>query len=133
VLILSMSGDDEYIDQAISAGVSAYLVKDTVASELIAAIREVKKGNAFFSPSVSKILLEKQKNALFNAPRKTLTLREKQIIQFIADGKTSREIGEYLHISTRTVDKHRQQMMEKLGIHDVASLTRFALTKGLVK
>ena len=133
IIILSMYGDEEYIDQAIQSGVDAYLVKESVAGELIRAIREVARGNAYFSPSVSKVLRERQKMQLERENPGTLTLREKEILQFVASGKTSREIGEILDISARTVDKHRQQLMEKLGIRDVAGLTRYAMTKGFIR
>ena len=133
IVVLSMYGDEEYVDQAIQSGVDAYLVKESVAGELIRAIREVAKGNAYFSPSVSKLLRERQKVQLERDHPNALTLREKEVLQFVAAGKTSREIGEVLNISPRTVDKHRQQLMEKLGIRDVAGLTRYALTKGFVR
>jgi DNA-binding NarL/FixJ family response regulator len=133
IIILSMYGDEEYVDQAIQSGVDAYLVKETVAGELINAIREVVKGNAFFSPSISKILRERQKLQHEQANPSALTLREKEILQFVASGKTSREIADVLNISARTIDKHRQQLMEKLDIRDVAGLTRYAVAKGFIK
>jgi DNA-binding NarL/FixJ family response regulator len=133
IIILSMYGDEEYVDQAIQSGVDAYLVKETVAGELITAIREVVKGNAFFSPSVSKVLRERQKLQFERENPSALTLREKEILQFVAVGKTSREIADILNISQRTIDKHRQQMMEKLDIRDVAGLTRYAMAKGMIK
>jgi DNA-binding NarL/FixJ family response regulator len=133
IIILSMYGDEEYVDQAIQSGVDAYLVKETVAGELITAIREVVKGNAFFSPSVSKVLRERQKLQFERENPLALTLREKEILQFVAVGKTSREIADILNISQRTIDKHRQQMMEKLDIRDVAGLTRYAMAKGMIK
>jgi DNA-binding NarL/FixJ family response regulator len=133
IIILSMYGDEEYVDQAIQSGVDAYLVKDTVAGELIKAIREVVKGNAFFSPSVSTILRDRQKRQLEHDNPGELTLREKEVLQFVTAGKTSREIGEILNISPRTVDKHRQQVMDKLDVRDIAGLTRYALGKGLIK
>jgi len=133
IIILSMYGDEEYVDQAIQSGVDAYLVKDTVAGELIKAIREVVKGNAFFSPSVSTILRDRQKRQLERDNPGELTLREKEVLQFVAVGKTSREIGDILNISPRTIDKYRQQLMEKLEIRDVAGLTRYAVAKGMIK
>jgi DNA-binding NarL/FixJ family response regulator len=133
IIILSMYGDEEYVDQAIQSGVDAYLVKETVAGELIKAIREVMKGNAFFSPSVSTILRDRRKGQLERDNPLELTLREKEVLQFVTVGKTSREIGDILNISPRTVDKHRQQLMEKPDIRDIAGLTRYAVTKGLIK
>jgi DNA-binding NarL/FixJ family response regulator len=133
IIILSMYGDEEYVDQAIQSGVDAYLVKETVAGELIKAIREVMKGNAFFSPSVSTILRDRRKGQLERDNPLELTLREKEVLQFVTAGKTSREIGDILNISPRTVDKHRQQLMEKLDIRDIAGLTRYAVAKGLIR
>lgn len=133
VLILSMSGDEETVEQAIDAGISGYLVKDTVADELISAIREIHRGNAYFSPSISRILLEQKRNAPRARSDDGLTQREIQILQFVADGRTTKEIAHFLGISSKTVDNHRQQIMTKLNIHDMVSLTRYALSKGLVR
>lgn len=132
VVILSMWLDDELVRQAMNVGVSGYVVKQTAASELITAIREVQKGNAFFSPSVSKVLLKFQGQSHLGK-RPSLTYREYEVLQLITEGKSSKEIGEVLLISTKTIEKYRQQIMDKLNIHDVASLTRYALTNGLVK
>jgi DNA-binding NarL/FixJ family response regulator len=133
ILILSMLSDEESIEQSIKAGASGYLVKDAIAVELITAIRELKRGNAFFSPSVSKILLDQKRNSNGGKKPDSLTFREKEILQYIADGKTTREIADALSISSKTVDNHRQAMMAKLDIHDQVTLTRYALSKGIVK
>ncbi len=132
VIILSMYEDEELVEQAIQAGVNGYLIKETAAGDLLTAIREVKKGNAFFSPSVSRVLLEKKQNKPGDGATPQLTFREKEVLQFIAASKTNKEIGILLNISPKTVDKHRQQIMEKLDIHDVAGLTRYAMTKGFL-
>lgn len=133
VVILTMSEDEELVEQAIQAGVNGYLVKETASSDLLAAIREVNKGNAFFSPSVSKVLLAKKQNILTPGSVPQLTFREKEVLQLIAGSKTNKEIGVLLNISPKTVDGHRQQIMEKLDIHDIAGLTRYAIQKGFLK
>jgi len=136
VIILSMTCEEEFVVQAIDAGASGYLIKDTAPSELITAIREVQKGNAFFSPAVSKILLERQKKREsregISVPEE-LTHRERDVLQMLCDGYTSKEIGDRLAIGVKSVEKLRQQMMDKLGIHDLALLVRYAIRTGIVK
>jgi len=131
IIILSMSADEEFVTQAISVGVKGYLIKQTAASELIIAIREVHRGNAFLSPAISRILVDTHRKGI---AKKSffLTVREKEILELVAAGKTSKEIADNLCISARTVHKHRQQIMEKLDIHDIASLTRYAMEKGMI-
>jgi DNA-binding NarL/FixJ family response regulator len=133
VIILSMYDDRTHVRLAIDAGVRGYLIKQTAAVDLIKAIHEVAGGNVFFSPAVSAILLESGKA---DSPKKNhhgLTGREEEILKLVAMGKTTPEIGDRLCISSKTVEKHRQQMMDKLGIHDIAGLTRFAITAGLIR
>ena len=132
VIVLSMSSDEEFVAQAIAAGVRGYLVKQTAANELLSAIREVHRGNAFFSPAVSRVLLETHQYAPARKPV-GLTVREREVLQLVAAGKTSKEIAFQLCISVKTVDKYRGQIMDKLNIHDVAGLTRHAVLKGILK
>src|SRR5438309_466202 len=137
VLILSSYSDDEYVQQLTDAGASGYLVKQTAAQDLVAAIREAKKGNAFFSPAISKRLLEHYR-ATVNRPageakRPKLTPRELEVLQLIAEGYANKQIAGELFISIKTVEKHRQQLMHKLDIHDVAGLTRYAIAKGIIE
>ena len=130
-IILSVSSDAELVMQAIEMGVSGYLVKQTAASNVIAAIREAHKGNAFLSPSVSRIFIETHNHPEGRAS--LLTLREREVLQLVVGGKTNNDISATLCISIKTVEKHRQQIMDKLDIHDVAGLTRYALAEGLVQ
>jgi DNA-binding NarL/FixJ family response regulator len=137
VLILSSYSADEYVIQLAGAGVTGYLVKQTAARELVTGIREVNKGNAFFSPGISRRLRE-QYQASINLPRGErkefkLTTREQEILQLIAEGHTNRQIAAGLRISNKTVEKHRQQLMDKLDIHDIAGLTRYAIDKGVIE
>jgi DNA-binding NarL/FixJ family response regulator len=137
VLGLTSYGDDGYVQQLMKAGASGYLLKQTAANDLLKAIREVKQGHTFFSPAIGRRLREVCSSALLNghSARKTteLTSRELEVLQLIAEGFPNKQIAVELSISIKTVEKHRQQLMNKLELHDVASLTRYALSKGLVE
>jgi DNA-binding NarL/FixJ family response regulator len=138
VLVLSSYNDDEFVQQLTEAGAAGYLIKQTAANDLLKAIREAKKGNAFFSPSISKRLLDHYRNTyLHGAPpkagRDALTSREFEVLQLIAEGRANKQIAAELCISIKTVEKHRQQVMNKLNIHDIAGLTRYAISKGIIE
>lgn len=138
VLILSSYGDDEYVHQLTEAGASGYLIKQTAANDLIKAIREAHKGNAFFSPSISKRLLDYYREAYVRGKpmrrrSEQLTPREMEVLQLVAEGQVNKHIAAALSISIKTVEKHRQQLMNKLGIHDVAGLTRYAISHGVIE
>ena len=138
VLILSSYSDDDYVRQVIEAGAVGYLVKQTAASELLKAIREVSRGNVFFSPSIARKLRDQQSETFGRgrtAKRRAdhLTTREVEVLQLIAEGRANKQIAGELGISIKTVEKHRQQVMNKLGIHDVAGLTRHAIAKGIIE
>ena len=138
VLILSSYSDDEYISQLTEAGAAGYLVKQTAANDLLKAIREAHKGNAFFSPAIAKRLRDQCRESFAGGQpvkRRTdyLTTREAEVLQLIAEGRANKQIAAELCISIKTVEKHRQQVMNKLGIHDVAGLTRHAIAKGIIE
>ena len=137
VLVLSSYSDDEYVQQLTEAGAAGYLVKQTAANELLKAIREVHRGNAYFSPSIAKRLRDQCREAFTTGqPRRRtdhLTAREAEVLQLIAEGRANKQIAAELAISIKTVEKHRQQVMNKLGIHDVAGLTRHAIAKGIIE
>ena len=137
VLILSAHSDDAYVERVMELGASGYLIKQTAAHVLPEAIREVCKGKTFFSPDISKRLKDHQKRALARGkPGKTpvhLTSREMEVLQLIAEGKANKQTADALHISIKTVEKHRQSLMEKLNIHDTASLTRHAIEAGIIE
>ena len=138
VLVLSSYSDDEYVHQLTEAGAAGYLLKQTAAGDLIKAVREARKGNAFFSPAISKRLLEHYREAFLRGipvRKRTdlLTSRESEVLQLIAEGKANKQIASDLSISIKTVEKHRQQVMNKLNIHDVAGLTRYAISKGIIE
>ena len=138
VLILSGYGDDEYVHQLTEAGVSGYLIKQTAANDLIKAVREIAKGNAYFSPSVLKRLLELytksgSRSRTYRRPEACLTGRDHEVLQMVAEGHGSKRIASLLRLSASAVEKHRQHLMDKLDIHDVAGLTRYAISHGIVE
>jgi DNA-binding NarL/FixJ family response regulator len=138
VLVLTSYGDDECVEQLMRAGASGYLIKQTAANDLLKAIREVQRGNAFFSPTIAKRLRDQCREAFSNSGASSkksgeLTSRESEVLQLIAEGYSNKQIASELAISIKTVEKHRQQVMNKLNIHDVAGLTRYAISKGMVE
>lgn len=138
VLILSAYSDDAYIEHAMQAGAAGYLMKETAGDDLLRAIREIAKGNAFFSPPVAKRILkqwqEKYPNGSpVNKTAAALTSRQTEILQLIAEGYATKQIAGLLSLSVKTVEKHRQDLMNTLNIHNIASLTRYAVSSGVVE
>src|SRR3954451_4070601 len=138
VLVLSTYSDDEYVQQLTEAGAVGYLVKQTAANDLLKAIREAHKGNAFFSPFIAKRVSDHYRDAFTNGQpvkkrAECLTSRESEVLQLIAEGQANKQIAAELSISIKTVEKHRQQVMNKLNIHDVAGLTRHAIANGIIE
>ena len=136
VIILSAYNDDPYVEQAIAFGAAGYLIKQTSCHDLSKAIREVHNGRAFFSPSIAK-RFENQKSTVWGQTSRKrvarLTSRELDVLQRIAEGAPNKQVAVSLSISTKTVEKHRQNLMRKLNIHDVASLTRYAIGAGIIE
>ena len=137
VLILSSYNDDDYVEQLTESGVAGYLVKHTAGNELLKALREVSRGNAYFSPAVAKRLRDRcRENFTAGQTGKKrapyLTTREAEVLQLIAEGRANKQIAAELCISIKTVEKHRQAVMDKLRIHDIAGLTRYALVRGII-
>ena len=139
ILILSAHGDDVYLEQVSEIGVAGYLVKQTSAVVLAKAIREVHKGNKFFGRSVSKRLGHLQRVSPHGATGRqkkesvTLTSREMEVLQLIAEGSANKQTAAELGISIKTVEKHRQSLMNKLDIHDAAGLPRYAIAVGIIE
>jgi len=141
ILVLSAHDNEEYIIQVIRSGANGYLLKNSSAEDLFTAIRSVYTGHAFFSPSVSKVILESYLKAS-ESPQEPadaggvaesrLTSREREILQLVAEGQTHQQIGDLLHISVRTVDTHCNNIMKKLDIHDSAGLATYAIKNGIV-
>lgn len=137
VLVLTQYDNEEYIKRALQCGASGYLLKNSLATDLLSAIREVHAGNQFFTPAVSKIIVDSfirhESAHPANIKEVALTPREREILQMIAEGKTNQNIADKLFISVRTVEFHRSNIIEKLGAHDVASLVKYAIQQGLVQ
>ncbi|HEY1847614.1 MAG TPA: response regulator transcription factor [Opitutaceae bacterium] len=138
VLILSSYADDEYVHHLAEAGASGYLVKQTASADLITAVRQIAKGNAYFSPSILKRLLELYRETSAKGRpaaglTEPLTSREQEVLQMVAEGHVNKQIAAALNLSIKTVEKHRQQLMDKLNIHDIAGLTRYAISHGVVE
>ncbi len=136
VLILSGYDNDEYILQVVQSGANGYVLKTTFLEDLYAAIRSVYNGQAFFSPSVSKVIVEGYLNRSSTSGDSTkslraLTTREREILQLIAEGHLHQQIAQRLSISVRTVDTHRNNIMKKLDIHDTAGLVNYAIKNGI--
>jgi DNA-binding NarL/FixJ family response regulator len=127
VLALSQHGERQYVLTLLTAGASGYILKRALGSDLITALRTVAGGDTYLYPTVSDIVLEAMQN-----PGESLTPREAEILQHIVRGKTSPQIAEGLSLSVKTVEWHRNNLMSKLGVHNVAELVRFALQHGLV-
>ena len=137
VIVLSMHEAEEYVQQAFQAGAAGYLLKGAEVGELEMAIRAVARGGTYISPSISRFLvsgyLSRGKGQSGKPdPLERLTSRQREILQLIAEGHSTKEIAYQLHLSIKTVETHRAQLMERLDIHDVAGLVRFALRSGLI-
>lgn len=140
VLIMTVHRNEEYVFQAIEDGADGYLLKDSSASELMHALRSVLAGERYLCPAVATQVVgaylegKRGRNGTTNprTPLDTLSRRERMVLKLVAEGYRSREIGELLSISEKTVEKHRANLMHKLGINSVSGLTTFALERGLV-
>jgi DNA-binding NarL/FixJ family response regulator len=136
VVILSMHADETYILRALKAGARGYLLKDSTESDLARAIRAVAEGKSFFSPAVSKVLLEDYVRKLQRTggedSYELLTPREREILQLIAEGKSNKDVANLLHLSVYTVETHRANIMEKLKLKSVPELILYAVRKGVI-
>jgi two-component system response regulator NreC len=131
VLALSMHKDSVYVREILRAGARGYLLKDSIASDLLAAVRAVARGEGYLSPGVSDAVLNDYRRHVTD-PIDLLSSREREVLQMIAEGKTNKEIATVLNLSVYTVDAHRGRIMEKLNLHSVTDLVRFAVRCGLV-
>jgi DNA-binding NarL/FixJ family response regulator len=138
VLILSAHSDDAYVDQVEALGASGFLVKQTSSDELATAIRKIHGGETFFSASIIKQAMARgrkssSRDGLLKKKNNCLSSREMEVLQLIAEGKANKQVASELGVSFKTVDKHRQHLMSKLNIHDVAGLTRYAIAEGIIE
>jgi two-component system, NarL family, response regulator NreC len=131
VVALSMHKDNVYVREILRAGARGYLLKDSVAGDLVSAIRAVAQGEGYISPAVSNAVLDDYRKHVTN-PIDLLSSREREVLQMLAEGKTNKEIAVVLNLSVYTVDAHRGRIMEKLNVHSINELVRFAVRNGLI-
>ena len=136
VLVLSMHADEPYIMEALQAGAKGYLLKDSAGQDLIRAIEVVATGKSFFSPAVSKVLLDDYVRRMTNAGvtdrYQTLSEREREVFQLIAEGHTNKTIADMLSVSPTTIETHRAHILHKLDIHNTAELVLYAVRRGVI-
>ena len=134
VMILSMHANEEYVLQALRSGAMGYVLKDAGISELELAVRAIVRGETYLSPAVSKHVVADYVRRVSSEPSslEQLTSRQREILQLIAEGRTTKEIADLLYVSVKTVETHRLQLMKRLNIHDIAGLVRYAIRMGLV-
>jgi DNA-binding NarL/FixJ family response regulator len=138
VLILSAHSDDEYIERMTAVGAAGFLEKQTSAEILTKAIHEVAEGKRFFSPAIAKRMADtvgrsRDRDGLAKAAGTRLTSREVEVLQLVAEGSANKQVAAELSISIKTVEKHRQHLMDKLNIHETAGLTRYAIAQGIIE
>jgi two-component system, NarL family, response regulator NreC len=131
VIALSMHKDSVYVREVLRAGARGYLLKDSGAGDLVSAVRAVARGESYLSPAISNAVLDDYRKHVTN-PIDLLTSREREVLQMLAEGKTNKEIAGVLNLSVYTVDAHRGRIMEKLNLHSINELVRFAVRNGLI-
>ncbi len=136
IIIISMHSDEAYVLRALKAGAKGYLLKASPEEDVLAAVRAVAAGNAYFSPSITRMLVE---DYVAEVQRRgvedtydLLSLREKEVLQLLVSGKTNKEIAEMLHVSVSTIETHRNNVLQKLRLHSLPELILYAVRKGLV-
>ncbi len=136
IVVLSMHADEEYVLRALKAGARGYLLKESAEADLIAAVRAVVSGKSFFSPAVSRLLVEDYVRQLqdrdIDDSYELLTTREREILQLVAEGKSNKDIANLLNLSVYTVETHRSNIMEKLNLHGLPELILYAVRKGVI-
>jgi len=131
-ILLTMHKEDPYVLQALNAGISGYVLKSQAAEDLVQAIREVMRGSMYLSPGVSRAVVDAYR-AKTDLPPDPLSPREREVLQLVAEGKTTKEVAAILGVSVKTAESHRTRIMEKLDIHETASLVRYAIRRGLIQ
>ncbi len=131
-ILLTQHDENQYVSEALEAGVKGYVLKSQVASDLLLAIRQVLCGQVYLSPGVSRAVMEAY-HSKSEKSKSPLTLRERQVLQLIAEGKSTKDVASLLGISVKTAESHRTRLMHKLDIHETASLVRYAVRQGIVQ
>jgi two-component system response regulator NreC len=138
VLVLTMHLNEEYVFQALSAGAKGYIIKESSSEELVRAVREVYRHQTYIDPRINREVIDQyvlraSQHGVGGVQKDILTPREREVLKLIAEGKSNKEIAQMLELSVKTVDVHRTNLMKKLNIHDVATLVKFAIKKGLIQ
>jgi len=131
-ILLTQHEEDQYIREALEAGAKGYVLKNQAASDLVHAIQQVSRGQFYLSPGISRAVVEAYRTKA-DSPADPLTGRERQVLQLIAEGKSTKDAASLLGISVKTAESHRMNLMQKLDIHETASLVRYAVRRGLVQ
>jgi len=132
VMLLTMHTEEHHVAAALRAGIKAYLLKTQAAEDLVRAIRDVVRGHVFLSAAISRVVVEGYVSGV-PAPGESLAPRERQVLQLVAEGNTSKEIAVLLNLSVKTVDSYRARVMEKVGVHETAGLVRYAIRNGVIE
>lgn len=137
IVFLSMNSDETYVLRALKSGAKAYLLKDSAEADLIEAVRSVRQGKSYFSPAVSKTLLEEYSRQLqqrgMEDSYELLSMREREVLQLIAEGKANKEVANLLNLSLHTVETHRTHILQKLNLHSAPELILYAVRKGIIR
>lgn len=131
-ILLTQHDEDQYVSEALEAGVKGYVLKSQAANDLLEAIRQVSRGLVYLSPGVSGAVMEAFRNKK-QQPKDRLTTRERQVLQLIAEGKSTKDVASLLNISVKTAESHRTRLMQKLDIHETATLVRYAVRHGIIE
>ncbi len=132
VILLTRHDEDQYVTEALRSGVRGYVLKSQAANDLVQAIQQVHRGQVYLSPGVSRAVVDAYLTKA-QVPVEPLTTRERQVLQLVAEGKTTKDIATLLGISVKTAESHRTRLMQKLDIHETASLVRYAIRRGFVQ
>ena len=132
VILLTKHDEDQYVTEALRVGVKGYLLKSQVAEDLVYAIHEVCRGSIYLSPTISRVVVNAYLSKT-NVPADPLSARERQVLQLVGEGKSTKEVATQLGVSVKTAESHRARLMRKLDIHETASLVRYAIRRGLIQ
>jgi two-component system response regulator NreC len=132
VILLTQHEEEQYLHEALESGVRGYVLKSQVVNDLVHAIRQVSRGGFYLSPGVSQAVVEAYRSRS-ERPSDPLSIRERQVLQLIAEGKSTKDVASLLGISVKTAESHRSRLMKKLDIHETASLVRYAVRRGLIQ
>jgi two-component system, NarL family, response regulator NreC len=132
LILLTQHDEDQYVTESLRAGVKGYVLKSQAADDLVHAIQEVCRGSVYLSPSISRTLVEAYLSKTY-LPADPLSGRERQVLQLVGEGKSTKDVAVQLGISVKTAESHRARLMKKLGIHETASLVRYAIRRGLIE